>query len=259
MIFDSFKNKFQLRFKNREIASSILEGALEDSLKKIKIVDKKEDNLKVMGIPRGGVVVADIVASKLKSSSYSHIEFDIIIPRKLAAPGNQEIAIGAIMEQEEDDDDDGTKTTTATYLNDELIKELEVSQEYIEKEKKRQTREIKRRQSLYRHNLKKGYYIEDKVIILVDDGAATGATLIAAARWIKKNKEKPKKLIIAIPVASKDIVEKLKKECDVVVTGTTVSSTSTFKSVGQFYQEFKPVEDDKVIEICKRNKLVVTD
>jgi putative phosphoribosyl transferase len=259
MIFDSFKNKFQLRFKNREIASSILEGALEDSLKKIKIVDKKEDNLKVMGIPRGGVVVADIVASKLKSSSYSHIEFDIIIPRKLAAPGNQEIAIGAIMEQEEDDDDDGTKTTTATYLNDELIKELEVSQEYIEKEKKRQTREIKRRQSLYRHNLKKGYYIEDKVIILVDDGAATGATLIAAARWIKKNKEKPRKLIIAIPVASKDIVEKLKKECDMVVTGTTVSSTSTFKSVGQFYQEFKPVEDDKVIEICKRNKLVVTD
>jgi putative phosphoribosyl transferase len=259
MIFDSFKNKFQLRFKNREIASSILEGALEDSLKKIKIVDKKEDNLKVIGIPRGGVVVADIVASKLKSSSYSHIEFDIIIPRKLAAPGNQEIAIGAIMEQEEDDDDDGTKTTTATYLNDELIKELEVSQEYIEKEKKRQTREIKRRQSLYRHNLKKGYYIEDKVIILVDDGAATGATLIAAARWIKKNKEKPRKLIIAIPVASKDIVEKLKKECDMVVTGTTVSSTSTFKSVGQFYQEFKPVEDDKVIEICKRNKLVVTD
>jgi putative phosphoribosyl transferase len=260
MIFDSFKNKFQLRFKNREIAASILEGALEDSLKKIKIVDKKEDNLVVMGIPRGGVVVAYIVASKLKSSSHFHIEFDIIISRKLAAPGNQEIAIGAIMEQEneDDDDDDGTKITT-TYLNDELIKELEVSQGYIEKEKTRQTREIKRRQSLYRHNLKKGYNVEDKVVILVDDGAATGATLIAAARWIKKNKEKPKKLIIAIPVASKDIVEKLKKECDVVVTGTTVSSTSTFKSVGQFYQEFKPVEDDKVIEICKRNKLVVTD
>jgi putative phosphoribosyl transferase len=263
MIFDSFKNKFQLRFKNREIAASILEGALEDSLKKIKIVDKKEYNLIVMGIPRGGVVVADIVASKLKSSSYSQAEFDIIIPRKIAAPGNQEIAIGAIIGQEDDNgngnDSDKKATTTTTYLNDELIKELEMSQEYIEKEKTRQLKEIKRRQSLYRHNLKKEYYIEDKVVILVDDGAATGATLIAAARWIKKNKEKPKKLIIAIPVASKDIVVKLKKECDVVVTGTTVSSTYTFKSVGQFYQEFKPVEDDKVIEICKRNKLVVTD
>jgi putative phosphoribosyl transferase len=94
MIFNSLKNKFQLRFKNREIAASILEGALEDSLKKIKIVNKKEDeNLLLMGIPRGGVVVADIVASKLKSSSYSHIEFDIIISRKLATPGNQDIAL----------------------------------------------------------------------------------------------------------------------------------------------------------------------
>jgi predicted phosphoribosyltransferase len=93
MIFNSLKNKFQLRFKNREIAASILEGALEDSLKKIKIVDKKEDNLVVMGIPRGGVVVAYIVASKLKSSSHFHIEFDIIISRKLATPGNQDIAL----------------------------------------------------------------------------------------------------------------------------------------------------------------------
>jgi putative phosphoribosyl transferase len=94
MIFNSFKNKFQLRFKNREITASILEGTLEDSLKKIKIVNKKEDeNLLLIGIPRGGVVVADIVASKLKSSSYSYIEFDIIISRKIAAPGNQEIAL----------------------------------------------------------------------------------------------------------------------------------------------------------------------
>ena len=126
---------------------------MEDSLKKIKIVDKKGDNVIVLGIPRGGVVIADIVASKLKSSSYSHTEFDIIIPRKLAAPGNKEIAIGAIMMEEDDDDVEDGNTTV--YLNDELIKELEISQEYIEKEKTRQTIEIKRRQSLYRHNLKK--------------------------------------------------------------------------------------------------------
>jgi predicted phosphoribosyltransferase len=69
MIFDSLKNKFQLKFKNREFAASILAGALEDSFKKIK-VDKKKENLIIMGIPRGGVVVADIVTSKLKSSSY---------------------------------------------------------------------------------------------------------------------------------------------------------------------------------------------
>jgi predicted phosphoribosyltransferase len=69
MIFDSLKNKFQLKFKNREFAASILAGALEDSFKKIK-VDKKKENLIIMGIPRRGVVVADIVTSKLKSSSY---------------------------------------------------------------------------------------------------------------------------------------------------------------------------------------------
>ncbi len=178
MIFDSLKNKFQLKFKNREFAASIFTGALEDSFKKIK-VDKKKENLIIMGIPRGGVVVADIVASKLKSSSYQ-CKFDIIIPRKLTAPGNQEIAIGAIMGE------DGT-TTTTTYLNDDLIKELEISQDHIEKEKANQVKEIKRRKSLYR-NLKKDYDIDNRIVIIVDDGAATGATLIALCKMDKKRK-----------------------------------------------------------------------
>ena len=243
MIFDSLKNKFQLRFKNRETAASILAGALEDSLKNKKIkMDRKNDRLLVLGIPRGGIVVADIVSTKLPYQC----EFDIIVPRKLTAPGNEEIAIGAIMIDKE-----GEGTTS--YLNDELIKELEISQDYIEKETARQVEEIKRRKSLYR-DLEKRHNIDDKIVIVIDDGAATGATLIAAARWIKK--EKPKNLIITIPVATKDTVEMLKKECDLVVTGTTASSVSTFKSVGQYYQEFKPVEDDKVIEICKRNNLL---
>jgi predicted phosphoribosyltransferase len=95
MIIDSIKNKFQLRFKNRMFAAIILAAALEDSLKKI-MVDKKKDRLFVLGIPRGGVVVADVMASKLKSSSFN-CDFDIVIPRKLTALGNQEIAIGAVM------------------------------------------------------------------------------------------------------------------------------------------------------------------
>jgi putative phosphoribosyl transferase len=242
-MFDSIKNRFQLRFKNRESAASILVGALEDSFKKLKI-DKKQDELLVLGIPRGGVVVADIVYSKLKSSSFRS-EFDIIIPRKLGAPGNQEIAIGAIMMEEEDE---------TSYLNEDLIKELDVSKEQIEKEKAIQIKEIKRRKTLYR-NSKSDYDIDNKIVILVDDGAATGATLIAAARWTR-NHRNPKKLMIAIPISSKDTIEILKKECSIVVTGTTASSTSAFKSVAQFYQEFKQVDDEKVIEICKRNKLV---
>lgn len=238
-MFDSLKNKFQLRFKDRELAAKILAGALEDSLKKLKL-DKKNDILLVLGIPRGGVVIADTVMSKIPYQC----EFDIVIPRKLTAPHNQEISIGAIIEQ----NGEGT-----TFLNDELIKDLDVNTEYIEKEKIRQLEEIKRRKSLYRNSKDKVYDIKDKNVILVDDGAATGATIIVAARWIKK--QNPKKLVIAIPVTSKDIFEILEKECDMVVTGTT-PSTSTFKTVGQYYQEFKPVEDQVVIEIGKRRSIL---
>jgi predicted phosphoribosyltransferase len=245
MILDSLKSKFQPRFKNRESAASILTGALEDSFKKIK-VDKNHDNLIVFGIPRGGVVVADIVYSKLKSSSFN-CEFDVIIPRRLGAPGNQEIGIGAIITDKDE------ANAPISYLNEPLIKELEISNEYIEKENEIQIKEIKRRNSLYQNNnIKSNYNIKDKIVVLIDDGAATGATLIAAARWLRK--KEPKKLIIAIPVATKDTVELLKKECDIVITGTTASSTSSFKSVGQFYQEFKPVDDEKVIEICKKDR-----
>jgi predicted phosphoribosyltransferase len=223
-------------------AASILEGALEDSLKKIK-VDRKKDHLLVLGIPRGGVVVADVVASKLPYKC----DFDIVIPRKLTEPGNQEIAIGSIMADE-------NNFVTTIYLNDDLIRKLDIEIGHIEKEKVRQIEEIKRRMSLYRNIKNKDYNIQDRIVILVDDGAATGATIISAARWSRR--QNPTKLIVALPVTSKDTVELLKKECDLVVTGTT-SSESTFKSVGQYYQEFKPIEDEQVIDICKRRELVI--
>ena len=114
--------------------------------------------------------------------------FDIIIPKKLCAPHSEELAIGAVME-------DGT-----TYLNDILVKELEVSQEYIEKEKVDQILEIKRRSLLYRrkdYTAREVYnIINGKTVILADDGAATGATVIAAARWIKKTNNPRSRLIM---------------------------------------------------------------
>ena len=241
VLFDSLKNKFQLRFKNRVFAAKILAGALEDYLRKMKL-DKKKDSLLILGIPRGGVIVADIIASKLPYTC----NFNIIIPRKLRAPYNQEIAIGAIIEEEEGE---------TLFLNDEIIRELEIDKEYIEKEKTKQIEEIKRRKSLYSNHGEKELDALDKIVILVDDGAATGATLIAASRWLRK--QNPSKLIIAIPVTSKDTLELLKQEGDMVVTGTTPSS-SVFKAVGQYYQEFKPVEDQEVIEICNNGGLSST-
>ncbi|MDQ3838346.1 MAG: phosphoribosyltransferase, partial [Thermoproteota archaeon] len=155
-------------------------------------------------------------------------------------PHNEELAIGAVME-------DGT-----TYLNDELIRELEISQEYIEKEKIEQIREIKSRYSLYQNVRRREYQFGNKTVILADDGAATGATLIAAARRIKKDNPKSH-LIIAVPVAPKPTKELLRREADHVEVIIS-PSTFNFKSVGQYYQSFEPITDEQVIEIMKRNK-----
>jgi putative phosphoribosyl transferase len=178
------------------------------------------------------------VAKKLSTDN-----FDIVIPRKLTDPDNKEQAIGAIME-------DGT-----TYLDKELICELSIPDDYIEKEKAYQIQEIKRRSSLFRKQGRLDYYskITGKAAILVDDGAATGATIIAAARWLKKN-QNPKRLIIAIPVAPKQTVKLLKEEADDVEVITTPSSN--FKSVGQFYHDFAPVADEQVIGIMQNRGLL---
>ena len=197
VIFDKITSKFQLKLKDGAAAVNILGEALKDVIKKEQ---ERKDSI-VLGIPRGGVIVGDIIARKLSC------EFDIIIPRKLCAPHSEENAIGAVME-------DGT-----TYLNDVFVKELEVSQEYIEKEKAYQIQEIKHRSSLYRRHHDDEYMAREedhntingkKTVILADDGAATGATVIAASRWIRATK-KPAKLIVAIPVAPKDTLTLKKK------------------------------------------------
>ena len=158
--------------------------------------------------------------------------------KKLCAPHSEELAIGAVME-------DGT-----TYLNDILVKELEVSQEYIEKEKVDQILEIKYRGKDY--TAREVYnIINGKTVILVDDGAATGATVIAAARWIKKTNNPRGRLIIAVPVAPKETLNLLKKEADSIEVITS-PSTSNFKSVEQYYQSFEPVTDQQVIQIMMR-------
>jgi putative phosphoribosyl transferase len=236
MIFESISSKFQLKLKDRANAANILGEALKDVIR-----DKEERKAAiVLAIPRGGVIVGDNIARKLSC------KFDIIIPRKLRAPHNEELAIGAIME-------DGT-----TYLNDILVKELEISQEYIEKEKAKQIQEIRRRSSLYRNSEEKYELRNNKYVILADDGAATGATIIAAARWIRRQLllEEPKKqqlIIVAVPVAPKQSKDLLKKEADHVEIITS-PSTSNFKSVGQYYQSFEPVTDEQVIDIMRSNR-----
>lgn len=240
-MFESILNKFHLRFKNREWAANLLAESLKDVIKNEEITSKE---VVVLGIPRGGVVTADVISKKLKTS------FDILIPMKLGAPNNQDLGIGAVLE-------DGT-----TYLNENIIMTLKISSEYIAQVKSEQINEAKRRRLLYlnkkdeKSNLIFNTIDNTKTVILADDGAATGATLIAATRWIKnKKKNSPRRIIIATPIAPKDIVSSLKKESDHVVVILSPSN-SVFRSVGQYYQEFNPVTDEDVIEIMKPRNIL---
>jgi putative phosphoribosyl transferase len=141
----------------------------------------------------------------------------------------------------------------STYLDENITDALNISQEYIEKVKIEQIEEIKRRKAVYRKPELK-YDFNDKIVILVDDGAATGATIIASARWVRKN-HKPKVLVAALPVAPKDIVSLLKDEVDYVEVVTS-PLTSRFKSVQQYYQEFNQATDQEVIQIMRSRNLI---
>ena len=217
------ENNSITRFKDREHAADLLISKLKNELE-----EENPKEIAVFGIPRGGVILANTIY-KNKCANY----FDIVIPRKLGAPNNKELGIGAIMDKE------------TVYLNEYVVRALKVPQDYIETEKISQVREIERRTLLYRPNQVE-YNIKNKTIILVDDGAATGATLVVSARWIKKRKRR--KLIIAIPVAPNETVELLKNEVDQVIT-ILIPPTSNFTSVAQFYDNFEEITDDKVIKI----------
>jgi putative phosphoribosyl transferase len=154
------------------------------------------------------------------------------------------------------------------YLNDDVVRTLHISDEYIEKEEALQIQEIKRRTLTYRSTVdnKNVYQVigNNNTVILTDDGAATGATLIAAARWIRRRtlqNQKPghhntkPRLIIAIPVAAKDTVDLFKKEADHVEVIIS-PSTYSFRSVGQYYQSFEQVEDEQVMQIMKSRGLL---
>jgi putative phosphoribosyl transferase len=231
MIFSHIMDRFQLKFKDREAAGNILAESLKNFINK-----EERKNSVVLGIPRGGVIIGLTIANKLSC------HFGIIIPRKLHAPNNQELAIGALME-------DGT-----TYINKSLVYELDISPEYIKKEKLDQLQEIRRRTRLYSGKTFKWNQndLSGKTVILADDGAATGATIIVAARYIQTNKN-PRKFIIAIPISPRGTINTLKNEDIDQIEVITSPQNRNFVSIEQYYQHFDQLTDKQVIDIIQRN------
>jgi len=232
LILDGVIGKFQLKIKDRESAGNILGETLKDVVKK----EDRKDTL-VLGIPRGGIIIAEIIARKLSC------RFDLLISKRLRAPHNEELAMGAVTE-------DGT-----SYLNKLVIDELKISSEYIKSEISNQLEETKRLARIYKHGNK--FFLEhndidwkNKTIIIVDDGAATGSTIIAAIRSIRKNNN-PERLIIAIPVSPKGTINLLKNEGIDHIEVITSPQNRNFTSIEQYYQNFDQVTDSRVLDIIK--------
>lgn len=195
---------------------------LGEELRKLSLVDPL-----ILAIPRGGVVVALEVARIVSGG------LDIVVPRKLGAPGEPELAIGAVMH-------DGS-----LFLNEGVIGANWVSKEYLEEEKRRQIEESNRRLQVYRGG--RPYpNLQGRQVAIVDDGIATGATMIVAVRWARVRGAK--RVIAAAPVGPADMIHKLRSEADDVACAKTPSQ---FYAIGQFYEQFESVEDEEVIAILK--------
>ncbi len=177
----------------------------------------------ILAIPRGGVIVAAEVARTLNAP------LDLVIPRKIGAPGNEELAIGAVVKEND------------YVLNEELIKSLQVTKEYLEDKIKKELLEIDRRRKIYLGE-KSFPNLTGKEIIVVDDGIATGYTMLATIRAIRKHD--PYSLNVAVPVAPMDSVSKIKLEADQVII---LELPRIFYAVGQFYSEFSQTSDQEVI------------
>lgn len=182
----------------------------------------------VLAIPRGGVIVADAIVRTLGWP------LDVVVPRKLRAPRNPELAFGAVT-------GDGT-----VYLDAALARTLHIDDRYLREEITAQIAEIERRRVAYRGD-RPPPDVRGRTAVLVDDGVATGATAIASARMLRH--QLAREVVIAIPVGPPDAVRRLEREADRVVC---VLRPLTFVAVGEFYEDFTQTSDEEVVACLER-------
>jgi len=182
----------------------------------------------VLAIPRGGVIVGEVIARELGAP------LDVVVPRKIGAPGNPELAIGAV-------------APGIRVLDPRMVGALGVTDRYLEREIAEQEAEIERRQHAYRGG-RPPQPVEGRVAIVVDDGVATGSTAVAALRWARARGAE--RVVLAVPVAPPQSLERLRAEADEVVV---LETPQPFLAVGEWYRDFDQTTDAQVVSALARS------
>lgn len=202
------------RFLDRREAGRKLAGKL---LKYAEI-----PNVIILALPRGGVPVAYEVALALKAP------LDVWIVRKLGLPGREELAIGAI------------SSGGIQILNEDIVAALALDPSIIKAVTEREMKELQRREEQYRGN-RPAPVIENRTVILIDDGLATGASMLAAVHAVRTRH--PARVVVAVPTAASQAIELLRRQVDEVVY---VLAPDPFDGVGKWYEDFSQITDEEV-------------
>ena len=195
-----------------------------------RLLHLKDKQPVVLALPRGGVPVGFEVARMLEAP------LDLVLVRKIGAPFQAELGVGAVV--------DGDRAEIV--LNEEMVREFQIPESYLAAESARQLKEIERRRKLYLAGSTQAP-IEGRTAIVVDDGVATGATMEAALHATRR--ANPKHLVLATPVAPADTIERLRPQVDEVVC---LATPRLFNAIGTFYENFRQVTDEEVVELLRR-------
>jgi putative phosphoribosyl transferase len=206
-------------FQDRREAGHVLAGAMKAT--------RDWEGAIVLGLPRGGVPVAFEVARELS------LPLDMLVVRKLGVPGQEELAMGAVASG-------GT-----VVINQAIVHELGISLETVEQVAAQQRREIERRERAYR-NGREPASVEGRTAVLVDDGLATGSSMIAAARSLRT---RARQVVVAVPVAAASTCELLRSEVDQVICAST---PQRFFAVSAFYRNFEQTSDEEVRDLLSQ-------
>jgi putative phosphoribosyl transferase len=185
-------------------------------------------NAVVLAIPRGGVIVGEAAARAVDAP------LDVVVPRKIGAPGNPELAIGAV-------------APGIRVLDRRMVRGLGVTDAYLDREIAAQEAEIERRQHAYRQG-RPPQPVSGRVAIVIDDGVATGSTAVAALRWARE--QGAERVVLAVPVAPPQSLDRLRAEADDVVV---LETPSPFFAVGEWYRDFDQTTDRQVMDALARS------